>query len=196
MTAAVRAHVFRWAERRLTSCPFRLHPHPTAGALLIARSPDAAAWLSAAFRDGSSSSSSGGGGGSGSREGSRQGRPPAPAPASIRKTYWAVVARDGDDDGSSLRTSRRSDRGGSGSSAGQWLPPAGTISLPVPSSRDPEQLQPALTRYRVLHQNAAAGLAWLQLEPATGARLGVVEGMSGMCINRLAAGSEQQAAPG
>lgn len=127
--------------------------------LLIARSPDAAAWLSAAFRDGSSGGDGSNSSGS-SRGSSRQGRTPEPVPASIRKTYWAVVARSSSDGSSSAI----------GASAGKWLPRAGTVSLPVPSSRDPGQLQEALTRYRVLHESEDAGLAWLQLQPSTGGR--------------------------
>ncbi|EFN57314.1 hypothetical protein CHLNCDRAFT_12398, partial [Chlorella variabilis] len=51
----------------------------TTGALLLARGPDAAAWLAAAFRE-----SSGGSGGSGRGDSS--------SGASIQKQYWAVVA--------------------------------------------------------------------------------------------------------
>ena len=115
---------------------------PPPGVLLIAKSPDAAAWLSAAFKDGSSSS------GGGSRGGSS---------GSIEKTYWAVVVREGGGDPGS--SSRR--RAGPGRSS--WLPVAGTVSLPVPSSKDAEQLQPAHTAFRVLRQSDT--LAWLELQP-------------------------------
>lgn len=109
-----------------------------AGVLLIAKGPDAAAWLSAAFRDGGSSS------------------------WGIGKTYWAVVAREGggsrdySGSGSSSSKQRSGGRGG-------WLPPSGTVNLPVPSSRDPEQLQPAHTAFRVLQRSES--LAWLELRP-------------------------------
>ena len=52
----------------------------TTGALLIARGPDAAAWLAAAFKGASSSSSSGGDSSGGALGGAR-----------VSKTYWAVV---------------------------------------------------------------------------------------------------------
>ncbi|PRW57629.1 pseudouridine synthase [Chlorella sorokiniana] len=124
----------------------------TTGVLLLAKSPDAAAWLSAAFRDDGSSS------------------------CTIGKTYWAVVAREGGGSDSSSSSGRAGQIMSSGSSSPSrqqrqgkrsgWLPPSGTVSLPVPSSRDPEQLQPAHTAFRVLQQSE--GLAWLELRPTTG----------------------------
>jgi 23S rRNA-/tRNA-specific pseudouridylate synthase len=124
----------------------------TAGTLLIAKNPDAAAWLAAAFRDGSSSgsSSSSPAGGRGSAQQRSRAAVSTPAtgaasPGSIRKTYWAVVVK--------REASRR-------------IPASGSIDLPVPSSKDSGQLQPARTRFRLLRQSER--LAWLELCPATG----------------------------
>ena len=125
----------------LSSC-MPVAKYMPAGVLLIAKSPDAAASLSAAFRDDGSSS------------------------WGISKTYWAVVAREGSSrDYSSSTTTSTSSRTSKQRSGGHggWLPPSGTVNLPVPSSRDPEQLQPAHTAFRVLQQSES--LAWLELRP-------------------------------
>ncbi|KAL4419521.1 hypothetical protein ABPG77_005752 [Micractinium sp. CCAP 211/92] len=131
----------------------------TTGALLLAQNPDAAAWLAAAFKQGSLD----GAGSSSSSSSGAAGRKAAHAaqPASIRKTYWAVVARGEEGEpGAALRTPGQLG-GGRG-----WLPRSGCVRLAVPSSKETGEALPAETRYRVLHQGSH--LAWLELRPSTG----------------------------
>lgn len=125
----------------------------TSGALLLATSADAAAWLAAAFRTSTSTSTGCAIASSDSRRGRRQQSRHVPAPAgadasgSIEKWYWAVVALP---------------------EGGTSPPAAGTIRLPVPggSGRGPGVLLQAETRYRVLYRSPT--LAWLELQPCTG----------------------------
>lgn len=127
---------------------------PRPGALLLARNPDAAAWLAAAFKqgslDGAGSSLSSSSSGAAGRKAAH-----AAQPASIRKTYWAVVARG--EEGEPGAAARTPGRG--------WLPRSGYVRLAVPSSRETGEALPADTRFRVLHQGPH--LAWLELRPST-----------------------------
>ena len=156
----------------------------TTGLLLVAKHADAAAWLGQAFRGSTGGGSSHGnaaanprrssdGGDGGSRSGSgtgSQGR--GEVGPWVQKQYWAVL-----------------DCRGSASAA--RLPPSGVINLPVAARSGTGAaaataaaaaasgggggggavgqgpgLLPALSRYRARAQNE--GLAWLQLDPATG----------------------------
>jgi 23S rRNA-/tRNA-specific pseudouridylate synthase len=117
------------------------------GALLLAKSADAAAWLGAAFQ------------GAAARLARRddapeqprprrgkEGQAAAPAGPHVLKTYWAVLCRGG--------------RGGT-------MRRSGTLTAPVGADADGQGSQQAAeTQYKVLAEQGP--LVWMQLRPSTG----------------------------
>lgn len=123
----------------------------TTGVLVIAKTPDAAAWLSQGFRGGSAGEA---GAGASAAAGE-------PGRVEIRKTYWGVLAKQLPEDAAAV-WERPED-----------LPERGTLDLPIapggasrPSAAGGRSGLPALTKFTLRRQDER--LAWLELRPQTG----------------------------
>lgn len=146
----------------------------TSGALVVARTPDAAAWLSACFREHAENAEAaltataahgsvthrGATAASGrkvSRVKARQRQPSAAGTgAAVQRTYWAIVE--------------------TGSVPGGALPDSGRVVAPIwggagfggDDADSGSVWRPAATAFSVLRQGG--GYAWLELRPETGLR--------------------------
>ena len=126
----------------------------TSGALVVARTADAAAWLSQAFRQHALDADAGQTPHSKQRPASQPAAKKTPTRASsiagqqpaVQRVYWAMVDMSG---------------------AEAPLPESGRVDSPVLAGNGGEQWQAAATRYSVFARSEE--FAWLELQPETGA---------------------------